>query len=83
MREDGLESGDEDGRQGVGTREVRRTSQNICERPLGADTCFTLLWEVIRSYFIPNWEGGIRQLEHMAALGRGIATIKLIHLLRE
>lgn len=34
-------------------------------------------------YFIPNWEVGNRQLEHMSGLGRGIATAQLIHLLRE
>lgn len=45
--------------------------------------CFDLTWEVIGRYFISNWERGNRQLEHMAGLGRGIATAKLIHLLRE
>lgn len=36
-----------------------------------------------REIFIPNWKGGNRQLEHMAGLGRGIATAKFIHLLGE
>lgn len=45
--------------------------------------CFDLIWEVIGRYFIPNWKGGNRQLEHMAGLGRGVATAKFIHLLGE
>ena len=59
-----------------------RTSGNICYRPPDADTCFDFIWEVMGRYFIPNWEGGNRQLERMSGLERGVATAQLIHLLR-